>query len=715
MTQTKTTYCRNCTSFCGLRIEVNGDQQMVSVKGDVDHPMTQGYHCVKANRSVDLGNGLSGRLPGSLKKQRDGGFAAVDVEVAQDEIAERVGALVDRYGARSVGLFNGTGSYFDALSYPIMKAFLGELGTPNLYSTQTIDQSAHWVAALRMGVMASGEDRLADHDTLMIVGRNVVVSHQMQIFRPRRALAEFRRNGGNLIVVDPRASETAGYATDHLAIKPGQDAVLFSGLIREILNNGWHDAEACQRHMIHLEQLRQSVQLFTPEFVEGCTGIGAGQLLRTAAALAKTKSTVQVGTGACFGPHSNLVVHLAYALNFICGSFRRAGDLVKAQNVVNPTPIVEMAMAPHRTWETGVKCLSTDTGQMFGEFPTGALADEILADDPRKIRALFVFGGNPVTAIGQPEKTQRALESLELLVVIDPRMTETARLADYVISPALQYERHDLTTTQLFFTSPFAQYTEPVTPVPEGSINAGEFFWGLSRRLGLQLTYKKLLLGNDYHRTPGGKPMDMACAPDGETLARWWCEDSLVDFDALKAHSGGMLVDVPETQVQAAQDDGARLDLCPDDVVEELNAVAHEVDSEDYPYRLTCRRVLECMNSLFRDDPSTRKRYPVNYAYLSPQDMEREGLSEGDRIAIRSRSGAITAPVKTDRKLREGVISMTHQWGEPNPGLDPEGTKGSLTATLVSTAHGDVEPINRMPRQSAVEVSLQRVATAASR
>ena len=707
MTQIKTTYCRNCTSFCGLQIEVNDDQHMVSVKGDINHPMTKGYHCIKANSSVDLGNGLSGRLPGSLKKQKDGSFNAVDNEVAQDEIAQKVKALVGQYGARSVGLFNGTGSYFDSLSYPIMKAFLGELGTPNLFSTHTIDQSAHWVAALRLGMMASGEHRLADHETLMIVGRNVVVTHQMQMFRPGPTLAKFRKNGGNLIVVDPRASETARYATDHLAIKPGQDAVLFAGLIREILKNGWHDAEACERHMIHLEQLQQSVQQYTPEFVEGRTGISTDQLLRTAEALGKTKSTVQVGTGVCFGAHSNLAVHLAYALNYICGSFRRAGELVQAQNVVDPAPIVETAVAPNRSWETGVKCLSTDTGQMFGEFPTAAMADEILADDPQKIRALFVFGGNPVTAIGQPEKTQKAFESLELLVVIDPRMTETARLADYVISPALQYERHDLTASQMMFTSPFAQYTEPVRPVPDGSIHTGEFFWGLSKRLGLNLTYKKLFLGNDYNRTPGGKPMDMTRAPDGETLARWWCEDSLVDFDTLKAHSGGMLVDVPETRVQAAEDNGARLDLCPDDVAQELQDVAEETDSQEYPYRLTCRRVLECLNSLYRDDPATRRRHPVNYAYLSGEDLEREGLTEGDRVSIRSRAGAISARVKTDQKLRAGVISMTHQWGEPNPVLDPEGNIGSLTARLVSTAHGDVEPINRMPRQSAIEVSLQ--------
>ncbi len=707
MSIVKKTFCRNCTSFCGLQIELDDRQQMIGVKGDTDHPMTQGYHCIKANRSVDLGNGLSGRIAGSLKREAHGDHAPIDNEVAQDEIAEKLRALVDDFGPRSIGLFNGTGSYFDALSYPIMKAFLGELGTPNLFSTMTIDQSAHWVTMLRMGMMASGEDRLTDHETLMIVGRNVVVSHQMPIFRPRRTLAEFRKSGGNLIVVDPRNSETARYATDHLAIKPGQDAVFFAGLIREILEHDWHDAEACQRHGMNLEQLREAVQQYTPAFVDERSDIRPRQLTRAAKLLAKTKSTVQVGTGICFAPHSNLLVHLAYTLNFICGNFRRAGDLVTTPDVFDPGPVFETAVGPNRAWETSTRCLSTDDGMMFGEMLSGTLPDEILVDHPERIRALIVYGGNPMTALGEPEKTRQAFESLELLVVIDPLMTETARLADYVISPALQYERHDLTTTH---AAPFLQYTAPVRPVPQGSIDAGEFFWGLSKRLGFQLQYKKLSLGKDYLATPDGHPLDMTQAPDGETLARWWCEDSLVDFDELKAHPGGMLLDVPETRVQAAEDNGARLDLCPDDVREELREIAGEIDNDEYPYRLTCRRVLECLNGLFRDDPNTRKRYPVNYAYLNPEDMGREGLSDGDRISIRSRAGEIRAPVKQDRQLRPGVISMTHQWGDPDPTLDPEGKKGSLSASLVSMAHDDVEPINRMPRQTAIEVELERIA-----
>ena len=95
--------------------------------------------------------------------------------------------------------------------------------------------------------------------------------------------------------------------------------------------------------------------------------------------------------------------------------------------------------------------------------------------------------------------------------------------------------------------------------------------------------------------------------------------------------------------------------------------------------------------------------------------MEREGLEEGDSIAITSKAGTIKAPVKPDAKLRDGVISMTHQWGEPDPEIDPEGKVGSLTATLVSMAHEDVDPINRMPRQSAIEVSLKCVTLARQR
>ncbi|MCK9503294.1 MAG: molybdopterin-dependent oxidoreductase [Porticoccaceae bacterium] len=710
--RTVKTFCRNCSHLCGLELSIQGNE-MVAVKGDTENRSSNGYHCIKAISSLDLGNGKTGRLTSCQKKQQDGSFSPIGAEQAQDEIANKLSTLIKQHGSRSVGVFYGTAAYYEGLNFPIMKSFLGELQSPNLFSTCTIDMSAVWVSPMRMGMMASGLPKMDQLETLLIAGKNPVVSHLLfGVYRPGTTLAQFKKEGRNLIIVDPRNTETARRATQHLAVKPGEDVPLFAAMIRTVIDNQWHDKEFCERFCINLEQLRASVDSYTPEAVEQRTGLNWSDIEQAAKTFASTRSFAVAGTGVTMAPHSNLIVHLVDSLNVICGNYPRAGDPVQSYSVLIPRPYTEAVIPPNRTWEKEPKILSSDTGAFYGEFPTGALPDEILCEDKERIRALIVYGGNPVKALGQPEKTLKAFKNLELLAVIDPMMNETAKLADYVIAPQLQYERHDITAVidgVAAFASSFAQYTPPVITPPAGVIGSGEFFWGLAKRMGLKLEYKKLVFGMSYGDTPPGQPMDMEKMADGEQLARWWCEGSYTDFETLKAHTSGFS---PSTtiKVAAAEDDGARLDLCPADVALELAETFHEKRSIAFPYRLTNRRLLECLNSMYHHVEATTKRYETNYAYMHPEDMAKHGLQDGNLITIESmKGGEIVGAVKADISLQSGMISMSHLWGEPDA---PKSGNGSFTGALVSLELEDVEPINRMPRQTAIDVRIRRVSNA---
>ena len=708
MKHTAKTFCRNCTSHCGLSLEVE-DNRIIGVRGDATHAMTAGYFCVKANRSVEFATSPE-RVTQCLKRDADGALQPVAADTAYDEIAAKLRTLVDKHGPRSIGIFYGTGSYFNGLGWPLMKSFIAELGSPNLFSTMTIDQSARWVSVLRMGMMASGSWEPGSVDTLLIVGKNPVVSHQLiGFFRPSRSLSEMRARGGEVIVIDPRATETTRHASLHLPVVAGEDVTLLSGMIRLILERGWHDAAFCERFGEGLDVLRAAVAPYTPEFVEQRAGIAPAQLTAACEKFAcAPKSLAVAGTGPCMTRHSNLVIHLLDTLNVICGNFRRAGDIVENQSVLMPRAFAATAVPPKRTWERGVQCRSSATGQLFGELPSGALPDEILMPGDDRIRALIVLGGNPVTAIGQPDKTLRAFADLELLVTIDPRITETARLAHYVIPPKLQYERHDLPAVMdctAGYTHPFVQYAEPVVAAPPGAVDEGEFFWQIARRLGLQLRYKKMILGVDYHNAGPGQIVDMQTMPEPDQFARWWCEGTAVDLETLKANPSGYSVPLPETRVLEVEDSGARIALCPADIAAELDAVVHEAPDAGYRYRLITRRVLECLNSLYAEHPETRKRYAVNYAYMHPADMSKENCRNDDRVRIESPHGAVLATARAEPTLRPGTIAMTHQWGEPDLSRDPLQASGALTARLVSL-DADIEPINRMPRQSAIAVNV---------
>ena len=359
-------------------------------------------------------------------------------------------------------------------------------------------------------------------------------------------------------------------------------------------------------------------------------------------------------------PHSNLAEHLIETLNAICGAYRRAGD--KISNVTYFPPggeCVESVRPPNRTWEQEPKLFSTDSGIVGSEFPTSRLPDEILHGG---VRALISVG-NLATALGQPEKTRAALNALDLLVTIDPRMTATGQLSDYVLPTKLPYERYDVTQSALFLDN-YAQLAKPVMEAPPGVLEDWEIFWGLAHRMNKPLTLMAYRWGGTSSSTPDIE-IDMETKPTSEALMRAVCAPGRIPMDDLFEHPEGVsMAFEPITIKPAKQDDGARLQVCPPDVAEELRAVRREAaPTGDFPYRLIVRRMLETMNSAFRDGGTTLQRWPQTPAFMNPVDVEALGFAEGDVVEIVSEAGAVTASVQPDSTMRPGVISMPHQWG----------------------------------------------------
>ncbi len=706
------TFCRNCTHSCGLVVTVD-EGRVTEVKPDRAHPITEGYFCIKALANAELHGGADGRLVHSVKRAADGTFAAVDAFAAIDEAGDRLRAIVAEHGPRAVGIYMGTGGYFNSLVQPLAKSWLHEVGSPNFMTSSTVDQSAGWVAMMRMGFVASGKPNPAEVDALMIVGANPLVSHWLPAFNPSKRLREWGKRGQKTIVVDPRRSETARMADLHLQLRPGEDVTLFAGMIRLLLERGWHDRAFCTRYVGGVDTLARAVAPYTPDYVAARAGVAA-ELVEEAVRVFATsgKSLVITGTGICMAPRSNLAMHLATALNVLCGGLRRPGDVVDNPGVMMPRTFTDAVVPPQRPWATGIQCHGVPTGRIYGEIPTGALPDEILTPGPDKIRALIVLGGNPVKALGQPEKTLRAFRSLDLLVSVDVRLNDTARLADYVVAAALPMERHDVPYIfdgLSWASTPFAQYAAPLVPPPPGVVDETLFFWALARRMGLSLEYRKIGLSMSYADAPPGHALDMTRPPDPEQFARLWLEGSAVDFDALKASPGGIVPTLPEQRVAAAPDDGARLDLCPADVTDELAAALADRPDPARPYRLTTRRLLETMNSAYRDAAPAARRWPANPAFMHPDDMAAEALAAGDRIEVASRHGSLTAEVRDDPGVRRGMIAMAHCWGETDAAHDPGQRRGAFTGRLISL-DDDVEPINRMPVQTGFAVSIARAA-----
>ncbi|MFV8816740.1 molybdopterin-containing oxidoreductase family protein [Haliea sp. E17] len=715
MPQTAKTFCRNCGALCALEVTVD-DNRITAVSADASISPYGGYMCPKGLASIDFHNGAEERLLHSLKRDAEGNFVQVGAAQALDEIAAQLAQLLREHGPRSIAVYHGTGAYRSVLGGLLERAFMAAIDSPNFFSTMTIDQSAKWVTMGRMGIMASGKPSYRDCDLGVIVGNNPVVSHQTYPFAPGesgapgKSFAAARARGAKLIVIDPRRTETARFADLFIQPKPGQDAVLFAAIAHILLRDGTFNRDFCERFAAQLDALRRAVEPFTPALAAQRADVPVEQIEQAAQWIGAAKRPfVGSGSGPSMSLHSNLNDHMIEVVNALVGGYKRAGERLHNPGTLNPKPCVEMAVAPTRSWESGVKCVSADIGRIFGEFPSALLPDEIQHTGPDRIRALISFGGNPVMGLGDPARAVPAFEDLELLVSLDARMNETCELSDYVIATSQPYERHDLSIPgEALYPEAFAQYAAPVVEKPGEVIDDWAFFWGVAARMGIPLTLKYWNYGLDYAAIPEGLELGTSETPDPEAMVRYLCRHSRVSFEALRDNPGGVRPEVEPQFVQAAPDDnGARLELCPPDIAAALAAVLAETPDAGFRYQLTCRRLLETMNSAYREAARTRENYPVNWAYMNPEDMAAEELSDGDRVAIRSEFGEIIGVARAEERLRRGVVSMTHMFGGLAPSRDPETQKGSYTGQLTSLQRY-LEPINFMPRFSGIPVNVAR-------
>jgi anaerobic selenocysteine-containing dehydrogenase len=308
----------------------------------------------------------------------------------------------------------------------------------------------------------------------MLFGCNPLVSHPTGGFlvsdpvkRVRAAVARRLK----IIVVDPRKTETAHFAALHLQPYPGEDVSIAAGLLRIILSENWHDGEFCADHVSGLDALIAAIAPFTPDMVAARSGVPASLLRQAAEMFARERGGVVTGTGANMAARSNLAEHLIECIRIVCGRFKRAGDLMPNANPLSPQrDWYGEVVPPFHPWDMSPPSRIRGVGNIFGEKLTGTLVEEIMTPGPGQIRALIVNGANIANFVPGKQDMLAALRSLDLLVVIDPFLTPTAQLADYVIAPRMQFKRADLAITlgmQLHADS-WAQFTPAIVPPPPG-------------------------------------------------------------------------------------------------------------------------------------------------------------------------------------------------------------------------------------------------------
>jgi anaerobic selenocysteine-containing dehydrogenase len=720
------TLCRICTAQCPIVVEVDASGRPLSARGDKLNPHSEGFFCLKGRHFPEMHTAPS-RLRTSLARDAAGELVPIDAERAMDEVAAKLGAILDEHGRESVAVYTGTLFYQLPQTAAVASAWMDALRLRLRFSSGTIDQPGKQTAAAAHGHWLAGTHVFDESDVWMLVGTNplVAISGGIPHANPARRLERARARGLELVVVDPRRTETARRATLHIQPRPGTDPAILAGILRELIRQQLVDRNFVRDHVDGFERLRAAVEPFTPERVAERADVPAAQLVEAARIFGRARTgSVTAGTGANMSGWSNVTEYLVLCLNSVCGRYRREGERVASPGVLTTRRDFKAQVFPPYPIDGFGKPLRArpDMPPAVCGLPTSALPDEILLGGEKRIRALVTIGGNPMRAWPDQEKTRAALEALDLHVCVEPRLTDTARLADYVLAPKLPLETPgcSLSTENLFTVSPalgytqrYAQYAPPVAEPPPGSDlrEDWEFFYGLAQRMGLVLSVAAgvfPIMGVDTPRTT----LDMERKPTSDEILDLVTKEAWIPLERLRREPDRVLFDDEEEVRVGPADAGstARLDVGSEPMLEELRdfAAGDRFERTGYPMRMTSRRMANTFNSVGTDLDALTARYGTNPAFVHPEDLAGHGLARGDLVRIESPHGAIQAVAWPDPDLRRGLVSMCHCWGgDGGPATDPR-RDGASTSRLISVEE-DCARYSGIPLMSALPVRIGRI------
>jgi anaerobic selenocysteine-containing dehydrogenase len=479
-------------------------------------------------------------------------------------------------------------------------------------------------------------------------------------------------------------------------------------MVRVILEEGLFDRAFVADHVDGVATLRAAVADYTPEYVEARTGVSAEKMLAAARMFAGgTRGAALSCTGVNMAPRPDVTQHFVVALISLCGRFNRAGDPIHNPGVLHPPRTRRAEVVPPKDiWGKGAKSRFRGLGLFMGEMPINVFADEILTPGEGQIKALVCVGGNPAVAFPDQRKVVDALEALELCVVLDVRMTETAKLADYVFGCRLSLEKPGTTMNpENQLDTPFAQYSPTLVEPGFDVIEEWEFVWGLAHRMRTPLS-----LGR-------GRALDIDRKPSSDEYLDLLHASSRVPLDEVRGHPSGALFPPDEPQyVQPGRPEhaSARMNVAPEAVISQICEIRAEPisrsggygDDDRFSHRLISRRMMELYNSTGDHLARLRKKYAYNPAFMNQACMSEIGAKPGDVVRIDSDHDFIYGVAELSKEIAPGVISMAHARGAV-PGRDGEvRSVGSTTNRLVSTDR-DFEPISGIPRQSAIPVNVR--------
>jgi len=700
--------CPLCEAMCGLRVTVD-DGRVASIRPDPDDVWSKGYVCPKGTTIGHLHEDPD-RLRRPLIRNADGSHREVGWDEAFAEVERLLRPVLSEHGPASAAIYVGNPTAHNLSLSHYVGALIGmaqAAGITQLYSPGTADQwPNNVVSALLYGSMWTISVPDVDRtDYLLMLGANPSASQGSLLAAAdvMGRLAELRKRGGKLVVVDPRRTRTAECADEWVPIQPGTDALLLFAILHTLVEEDLVRPGASLRARVTgLEEALALAEPFAPEHVAAACGVDAATIRRLARELAAAPSAAVYGRiGTCTQEFGTLTQWLIELCNIATGNLDRIGGKMFAKPIAWSLIGIKPPDQPadgwrFRRWKSRVR----GAPEILGQFPVSCMAEEIATPGDGRIRALITVAGNPVISAPDAASLDRALPKLDCMVSVDNWLNETSRHAHVVLpglSPLEQAHHDDL--LWMFAVRSAARWSPPVFPVTPGRPAEWEILLRLAGALlgtpadqvdvaGLDDAYFAGVVG--VLTTSAGTPLHGRSADEVLARARGRGPERLLDLtirmgpwgddfgrrpdgltlERVQQHPHGLDLGPlqPDRLPEILRTTSGTVELVHEHLSADVDRLLARLDRPRPALVLTSRRHLRSNNSWMHNVAPLMTGRDRCTLLIHPHDARARGIHDGQQARVRTSAGELVVAAEVSDEMMPGVVSLPHGWGHDRPG-----------------------------------------------
>ncbi len=678
----------DCPDACGVLITVE-DGRATKIQGDPQHPVTRGFLCAKVAKYLDrvyspdrvlypmrrvAPKGLvaaqrsfaSGQPGAAVPTQTERAWERISWDQALDEIASRFGAIVAEFGSEAILPYSYGGTLGALNGASMDRRFFGRLGASQL---ERAICSAAGEAGLQsvLGVKLGTEPEQFIHSRYIIAWASNIHGNNVHLWP---FIAEARREGAKLVVIDPYRTRTAACADWYLPINPGTDGALALAMMHVIIGEGLHDADYVAKHTLGFDQLRERVMAYPPERVAQWTGIAAEDIRKLAREYATVRpSVIRLNYGVQRSEGGGMATRAIAMLPCIIGSWKEVGGGLQMSTSgafgLNKDALTRPSLRPVGLEHAPRSVNMVELGKALNS----------LSDPP--VKALFVYNSNPAAVCPNHNEVVRGLRRPDLFTVVHEQFfTDTTDYADIVLPATTFFEHKDLQTAYGHY---YLQVSDQaIEPLGECRANV-EVFRALARRMGFKdscfdesvddMIDGALASSNPWLKGISRERLERERQVRLNFSSQW----SPASGQSEKAKPflpfahGNFRTPSGKAELYSEAIKAQGLDP----VVEFAPPAEsrHGGQGATFPLELLARKADNFLNSTFSNLPSIQEMEETNFLEMHSADAQRRGIADGETVRVYNHRGEIFLKAKVDGAVQPGVVSARLNWAKLGPGF----------------------------------------------